>query len=473
MIVGKLNQTILSGSAPFFLFIARVLDAGIGYILFIFAMDIAGGEALEARKMGGMVFGIIFLIFHFQGIYRSFRFTTLRYEIHKIFSACLFLFFFFFIVEYMLDGFRSLPQKGLLIWMVCWPLSLAVMRIVYRKTLRVIRKMGFNQKTAVIAGESMAGIKLAGHIRGNAWSGTQILGFFSDRDECCGEGSIKGTPCLGSLDDIEAYASDRRVDIIYIALSNNDESTMLRLMKSVEGLSSTIYLVPNVFFLDLVIGGEIIFFDQRPMIVLRDTPLEGLSGVGKRAMDIVLSLVLIILGAPVFLAAGLAVKLSSPGPLIFVQKRYGINGQEIKVYKFRSMYENCDKEEGPYVQTTKNDSRVTPVGAFLRRTSLDEIPQLFNVLQGHMSLVGPRPHPVAMDEEYRRIISGYITRNKVRPGITGLAQVRGYRGETDTLEKMEKRVEYDLKYIREWSLLYDVEILIRTAAVLLFQKTAY
>jgi putative colanic acid biosynthesis UDP-glucose lipid carrier transferase len=190
-------------------------------------------------------------------------------------------------------------------------------------------------------------------------------------------------------------------------------------------------------------------------------------------MDIVISLALIILGAPVFLAAGLAVKLSSPGPLIFVQKRYGMNGQEIKVYKFRSMYDNCDKKEGPYVQATKNDSRVTPVGAFLRRTSLDEIPQLFNVLQGHMSLVGPRPHPLAMDDAYRRSIAGYMTRNKVRPGITGLAQVRGYRGETDTIEKMKKRVEYDLKYIREWSLLYDVEILIRTAAVLLFQKNAY
>jgi len=473
VVVGKVNQAIFSGGEPFFLFIARVLDAGIGYILFIFAMDIAGGNALEVRKMGGMVFGIILLIFHFQGIYRSFRFTTLRYEIRKIFSACLFLFFFLIIMVYMLDGFKSLPQKGLLMWMVCWPLLLAVMRIVYRKTLRAIRKMGFNQKTAVIAGESMAGIKLARHIQRNAWSGTQILGFFSDRGECGSERSIKGIPCLGSLDDIEAYASDRRVDIIYIALSDNDESAMLRLMNSVDGLPSTIYLVPNVFFLDLVIGGEIIFFDQRPMIVLRDTPLEGLSGVGKRVMDIVLSLVLIILGAPVFLTAGLAVRLSSPGPLIFVQKRYGMNGQEIKVYKFRSMYENCDKEEGPYIQTTKNDARVTPVGAFLRRTSLDEIPQLFNVLQGHMSLVGPRPHPVAMDEEYRRIISGYMTRNKVRPGITGLAQVRGYRGETDTIEKMEKRVEYDLKYIREWSLLYDVEILIRTAAVLLFQKTAY
>jgi putative colanic acid biosynthesis UDP-glucose lipid carrier transferase len=467
------NQAVFAVSEPFFLFIARVLDAGTGYILFLFAMDIAGGDALEAQKMGGMVFGITLLIFHFQGIYRSFRFATLRYEIRKIFSACLFLFFFLIIMTYMLDGFERPPQKGLLMWMVCWPLLLAVMRIVYRKTLRAIRKRGFNQKTAVIAGESMAGIKLARHIQENAWSGTQILGFFSDRGECGSNRSIKGMHCLGSLDDIDAYTSDRRVDIIYIALSDNDESAMLRLMKRVEGLPSTIYLVPNVFFLDLVIGGEIIFFDQRPMIVLRDTPLAGLAGVGKRAMDIVISLALIILGAPVFLAAGLAVKLSSPGPLIFVQKRYGMNGQEIKVYKFRSMYDNCDKKEGPYVQATKNDSRVTPVGAFLRRTSLDEIPQLFNVLQGHMSLVGPRPHPLAMDDAYRRSIAGYMTRNKVRPGITGLAQVRGYRGETDTIEKMEKRVAYDLKYIREWSLLYDVEILIRTAAVLLFQKTAY
>jgi putative colanic acid biosynthesis UDP-glucose lipid carrier transferase len=249
------NQAVFSGSEPFFLFIARVLDAGTGYILFLFAIYIAGGDALDAQKMGGLVFGIILLIFHFQGIYRSFRFATLRYEIRKIFSACLFLFFSLIIMAYMLDEFERLPQKGLLMWMVGWPLLLAVMRIVYRKTLRAIRKRGFNQKTAVIAGESMAGIKLARHIQENAWSGTQLLGFFSDRGECGSNRSIKEMHCLGTLDDIDAYTSDRRVDIIYIALSDNDESAMLRLMKRVEGLPSTIYLVPNVFFLDLVIGG--------------------------------------------------------------------------------------------------------------------------------------------------------------------------------------------------------------------------
>ena len=164
--------------------------------------------------------------------------------------------------------------------------------------------------------------------------------------------------------------------------------------------------------------------------------------------------------------------------MFFIQTRYGINGEKIRIYKFRTMYDKTgddkiDSRELSYVQATKNDKRITPVGAFLRRTSLDELPQLINVLQGRMSLVGPRPHPVAMNEEYRKIIAGYMIRHRVKPGITGFAQVKGFRGETDTLEKMEKRIEYDLKYIRQWSVLFDIEILIRTLVIFLFQKNAY
>ena len=150
-----------------------------------------------------------------------------------------------------------------------------------------------------------------------------------------------------------------------------------------------------------------------------------------------------------------------------------MNGKKIKVYKFRTMYDNINAIDSPYVQATKNDARITPLGAFLRKTSLDELPQFINVLQGRMSLVGPRPHPVAMNEQYKKIIAGYMVRHKVRPGITGLAQVKGFRGETETLEKMEKRIECDLRYIREWSILFDIEILIRTLVIFFFQKNAY
>ena len=228
----------------------------------------------------------------------------------------------------------------------------------------------------------------------------------------------------------------------------------------------------------MVIGGEIVFFDQRPIILLRNSPIQGISGSIKRLLDITLSLSGLILMLPVFIVIAAAIKINSPGSAFFIQTRYGINGEKIKIYKFRTMYDksehdNSGSAESSYVQATKNDKRITPVGGFLRRTSLDELPQLINVLQGKMSLVGPRPHPVAMNEEYRKIIAGYMIRHKVKPGITGFAQVKGFRGETDTLEKMEKRIEYDLKYIRQWSVLFDIEILIRTLIIFLFQKNAY
>ena len=202
-----------------------------------------------------------------------------------------------------------------------------------------------------------------------------------------------------------------------------------------------------------------------------ETPFTGLDGVVKRMSDIVLSILILTLLSPVLLAIAIAVKLSSPGPVIFKQRRYGLDGEEIIVYKFRSMTV-C--EDGPDVpQATKCDVRVTKLGAFLRKTSMDEFPQFFNVLQGRMSIVGPRPHAVAHNEMYRKLIKGYMIRHKVKPGITGWAQIHGLRGETETLDKMEARVEYDLDYLRNWSLILDLWIIARTVGVAIKNKNAY
>jgi putative colanic acid biosynthesis UDP-glucose lipid carrier transferase len=185
----------------------------------------------------------------------------------------------------------------------------------------------------------------------------------------------------------------------------------------------------------------------------------------------VLGSIIMVLISPLLLAVAIGVKMSSPGPIIFRQKRNGLDGEEIIVYKFRSMR---TQDNGPVVkQATKGDPRITPFGAFIRKTSLDELPQFVNVLQGRMSIVGPRPHAVAHNEEYRRLIKAYMVRHKVKPGITGWAQVNGYRGETDTIEKMQARVEYDLEYLRNWSLGLDLQIIIRTARLMLFDRNAY
>jgi putative colanic acid biosysnthesis UDP-glucose lipid carrier transferase len=202
-----------------------------------------------------------------------------------------------------------------------------------------------------------------------------------------------------------------------------------------------------------------------------ETPFTGTNELVKRVSDVVLSSIILVLISPLLVALAIGVKLSSPGPVIFRQRRTGLDGEDITVYKFRSM---TTQDNGSVVrQATKNDARVTPFGAFIRRTSLDELPQFFNVLQGRMSIVGPRPHAVAHNEEYRRIVKAYMVRHKVKPGITGWAQVNGQRGETDTLAKMQARVEYDLEYLRNWSLGLDLQIIVRTIRLVFFDRNAY
>ena len=228
--------------------------------------------------------------------------------------------------------------------------------------------------------------------------------------------------------------------------------------------------MPNLFAFDLV-QPHCLEIHGIPALALCDTPIRGMPGLRKRAIDLIFGTLMLALTAPLMIGIAIALKLSSPGPVLFRQRRYGLNGDEIYIYKFRSMRVCEDNDE--VVQATRDDQRVTRVGRFLRRTSMDELPQIFNVLEGKMSIVGPRPHAVAHNEQYRRLISGYMIRHKVRPGITGWAQVNGLRGETDTVEKMRARIEYDIEYLSNWSLWLDVKIMLRTALIILRDEHAY
>jgi putative colanic acid biosynthesis UDP-glucose lipid carrier transferase len=245
---------------------------------------------------------------------------------------------------------------------------------------------------------------------------------------------------------------------------------ILSVLDELKDTTVSIYFVPDIFMTDLI-QGRLGNVGPMPVMAVCETPFNGISGLVKRASDILIALVIMVLASPVMLGLALAVKLSSPGPVIFKQRRYGLDGKEILVYKFRSM---SSTDNGSVVkQATKNDSRITPLGAILRKTSLDELPQFYNVLQGRMSIVGPRPHAVAHNETYRKLVKGYMVRHKVKPGITGWAQVSGYRGETDTIDKMEKRIEFDLEYLRNWSLGFDLWIIVKTVLVVLNDKKAY
>jgi len=208
-----------------------------------------------------------------------------------------------------------------------------------------------------------------------------------------------------------------------------------------------------------------------PVVAVCETPFTGINGIIKRATDLLLATLILILISPLLLIIAIGVKVTSPGPVIFKQRRYGLDGEEILVYKFRSM--SVCEDGGQIQQAKKNDQRITPLGAFLRKSSLDELPQFINVLQGRMSIVGPRPHAVAHNEMYRKLINGYMVRHKVKPGITGWAQINGLRGETETLDKMKARIDFDLDYLRNWSPMLDLKIIVNTVGVVLKDQHAY
>jgi putative colanic acid biosysnthesis UDP-glucose lipid carrier transferase len=333
---------------------------------------------------------------------------------------------------------------------------------------RVLAAEGMS-KVAVIAGANELGLRLAERLRADPLLGVRVAGYFDDR--LAGRsGNVPADQNLGTIEALADYARAQRVDIIYIALPMASQPRILRLLEALRDTTASIYFVPDIFVSDLI-QARVDSIGGLPVVAVCETPFYGVNGIVKRASDFFLSVFILLCISPLMLAIAIGVKMSSPGPVLFKQRRYGVDGRQIVVYKFRSM---SVAEDGAVVtQAKRNDARVTKFGAFLRASSLDELPQFINVLQGRMSVVGPRPHAIAHNELYRKLIRGYMIRHKVKPGITGLAQVNGWRGETDTVEKMKMRVEYDLEYLRNWSLVLDLQIVLKTVVVVLKRSNAY
>jgi len=361
------------------------------------------------------------------------------------------------------------PENVLTTWFAATPIAYGIAYATVRLVLpRVLSSPG-NLRTAVIVGVNDIGIHLAQQFQNDPYLGTHVLGFFDDRSP---EAFPTDTPApiKGQLSDLSEFVKQNHVEAIYLALPMAAQPHILNLLDSLKDTTASIYFVPDIFITDLI-QGRFDTVGNMPVVAVCETPFTGFNGLAKRTSDVVLSFLILLLLLPILLVLTIGVKLSSPGPIIFKQRRYGLDGKEILVYKFRSMTV-CD--DGDIVkQATKDDARITRFGAFIRRTSLDELPQFVNVLQGRMSIVGPRPHAVAHNETYRKAIKGYMIRHKVKPGITGWAQVNGYRGETETLDKMEKRIEYDLEYLRNWSLSLDFWIIVKTVLIVAKDRNAY
>jgi len=359
-------------------------------------------------------------------------------------------------------------------WFVLAPVLMMAWRLVIKSSLSKYRSFEqFTRKVAIIGAEPM-GVELANVIRNTPSLGLSFAGFYDDRQIRENKENRMAEGCKdcieGTVDDAVQLAKDGKLDLIYIAFSLKGQERILDIINELTDTGVRIYLVPDLFVFDLL-HSRFINLGTVPTVSIYESPYFGVDGWLKRGEDLLLgSLILALIAIPMLLIA-IGVKLTSKGPVIFKQRRYGMDGSEIKIWKFRSM--TCMDDGEKVTQATKNDQRVTKFGAFLRKTSLDELPQFINVLMGEMSIVGPRPHAVAHNEEYRRIIGGYMLRHKVKPGITGWAQVNGWRGETDTHEKMEKRVEHDIYYIRNWSVWLDMLIIIKTMFVGFVNKNAY
>jgi putative colanic acid biosynthesis UDP-glucose lipid carrier transferase len=322
---------------------------------------------------------------------------------------------------------------------------------------------------AVVVGMNEQGGSLADRLSMAHYTGVELLGFFDDRtpERIHGRGRHR---MLGRIMEIAEYVKKNNVQLVYLSLPMASQPRIKQLLDALKDTTASVYFVPDMFVTDLI-QGRTDSICGMPVISVCETPFKGPNALVKRGSDIVLSVAILLLLSPLMLGLALAIKLTSPGPVIFRQRRYGLWGQEIIVYKFRSM---TVTEDGPVVtQARREDARVTPLGRFMRRTSMDELPQFVNVLQGRMSIVGPRPHAVAHNEMYRPLIKSYMLRHKVKPGITGWAQVNGYRGETDSLEKMESRIRCDLDYLRNWSLRLDLYIIWRTVRLVFKDGAAY
>jgi Undecaprenyl-phosphate glucose phosphotransferase len=367
---------------------------------------------------------------------------------------------------------QDLSRLWVGIWLIYGHLGLMLARGGLELLLRRWQRVGRLTRNIVIIGAGEHGHRLVEHLR-RADHGVRLLGLFDDRRARVPD-YVAGYPVLGTIDDLLDLARDKPIDQIIVALPWSAEQRLLACMRKLRSLAVDVRLCPDLIGFHLP-HRSVSHLAGVPLLNVFEKPLGGWNSVVKAIEDRVLAALILLLVAPLMLLVALAIKLASPGPVLYRQARYGFNNEVIEVYKFRTMHvDDCDRGGGTSLaQARRDDPRITPLGRLLRRTSLDELPQLLNVLKGDMSLVGPRPHAVAHNVQYARLIDEYLARHRVKPGITGWAQVNGLRGETDTLAKMQKRVQHDLYYIENWSLGFDLRIILMTLLVVLNDPNAY
>ncbi|MEW5009255.1 MAG: undecaprenyl-phosphate glucose phosphotransferase [Cycloclasticus sp.] len=452
--------------------ISRLIDSAIIFLTFVSVLAVSHVDWTGAYLPA--VFGAIILFSFFaesQDAYRSWRGTGMRAEIDAVLFSWVMSVLLLVIVDLLIFNSHVYEQVFMQAWLLLVPVELICWHALVRAVLRYFRSKGYNTRQVAIVGATPLGERLRQMFQRMDWSGLTFVGYYDDRVKVSADRRLADDAIvIGNIAQLVDDCKSGKVDTVYITLAMSAELRIKQLTEKLANSTASVYLVPDLFTFNLL-NSRWVDYQGITAISIYETPFAGVDSLLKRLEDIVLSALILMLIALPMLVIACIIKLTSAGPVFFKQKRYGADGREIRVWKFRSM---TVQDDGAHVkQATKGDARITPFGAFIRKTSLDELPQFFNVLTGRMSIVGPRPHAVAHNEEYREKIQGYMLRHKVKPGITGLAQISGFRGETDTLDKMEGRVLHDLRYIQTWSIRLDLKIIFLTVFKGFVDKNAY
>ena len=444
-------------------FIAAVLEPGVNAIALVAAHDFWG----EPFGRPSMVLLLLALMLTFPGSAR-FR-DEPAVAARDIAAGWLWLMSVLLAGGYATASLELFEPAVLATWALAAPALHWSAVMTGRAWLRWRARSDAAPRRAVVVGGGAPGSRMAQALRDRDDTETKVLGFFDDRAVERMEADAAGAR-LGSLAAVASYVQSHMVDDVYITLPLGSQPRIISLLETLQGTTASIHYVPDIFGIS-VIQGRLQDIGGVAVVGLCETPFTGVNAAAKRISDIVIASLSLLILSPLLLLLALGVRFSSPGPVIFRQRRNGLGGEEIVIYKFRTMRAT---EDGEVIrQATRHDDRITPFGTFLRRTSLDELPQFINVLQGRMSVVGPRPHAVAHNNAYRQVITAYMVRHKVRPGITGWAQINGHRGETATREMMQARVEHDIEYLRNWSLALDLEIVARTVRLVFSDPSAH
>ena len=452
--------------------IHRLLDGITPAITLYLASILYNNSWSEKYQILAILSGLLLLVFNQSaGVYSQWRGRTLFAGLKLILKAWILTWMALLALAFLFKDSAHFSRIILTIWAFSTPVILLLYRYLLRSLLGKFRVLGWNTRRVAILGAGDLGQRLAGTLIDAKMLGYIPTSFF-DYDEAKLNKKYLGIPVMGSIEDFikKGHYSDD-FDEVYITLPLRAEEKIKEILNALADSTVTVKFIPDCFAFDLL-HSRITDIGGIPIISVYDSPLNTLTNrIFKRIEDIVLSIIILVSISPILLVIGAMVKTTSKGPIIFRQKRYGLNGREINVWKFRSM--TVTENDSKIIQASKNDARFTPIGAFLRRTSLDELPQFLNTLTGCMSIVGPRPHAKIHNELYRTQIPKYMLRHTVKPGITGWAQINGWRGETDTIDKMEKRIEFDLYYIDNWSIWMDIKIILLTFIKGFIDKNAY